>query len=352
VPAWSLPGPAAQAVGVVLVVCGLGGAWLACADLVGGGYLRHVRGQLEMNHPPVAYEIALRARRMLPHDYRVARSLARIAIVKHDEALADEMLSVRLKLHPYLADAYADRADYDRENGRPDQAMARYEALLKQAPNFITAWVELAGLHVGRGEFGAAAEAYGRAEALQPHNSAWPYREAVFFALAGRFEEGVQAGARTEALDPGSGGLWEGLAVDRGLVVRRMREATRRVPGFATAWIILGQVAFERRDYRQAAQAFGEAVRLRPTVPIIRHNLAAAMGMLDRFREALAQDREAARLDPTFAEAWVGIALSAWVLRDLGTAQHAVGEALRLEPKNARALELRRRIEATASSRL
>ena len=107
-------------------------------------------------------------------------------------------------------------------------------------------------------------------------------------------------------------------------------------------------MAFERRDYRQAAQAFGEAVRLRPAVPIIRHNLAAAFGMLERFKDALAQDGEAVRLDPTFAEAWVGIALSAWVLHDLGTARHAIGEALKLEPKNARALELGRRIEASS----
>jgi len=74
--------------------------------------------------------------------------------------------------------------------------------------------------------------------------------------------------------------------------------------------------------------------------------------MLKRYAEALQQDQEAVRLDPAFTEAWVGVSLSAWVLGDADSARRAINAALRLDPRNARALEIQRRLAGVTSHTL
>jgi O-antigen ligase len=243
IPAGIARGSAAVA-GIAIAVFGASGAWVTGSDLVGSGYLRHVRGQLEADRPQVAYAIALRAERMLPHDYRVYRWLARIAIRKNDQALADEMLATRLRLHPYLADALADRADFDRHNGRNEEALRRYQALLEVAPNFVSAWGEV------------------------------------------------------------------------------------------------GAIRFERKEYLLAVEAFRKACEYQDSSAVWHHNLAATLGLLKRYPEALAEDEAAVARDPGFADAWIGVVLSSLKLNHRDRAREAAARAYAISPQDPRAFRL------------
>ena len=216
--------------GAGLIVFGLASSWIAGCDLVGGGYLRHVRGQLEADRPPIAYEIALRARRMLPHDYRVFRWMARIAIRKNDAALADEMLAVRQRLHPWLADALVDRADFDRHNGLNDAALVRYTNLLKVAPNFVSAWGEVGAIRFEKHDLAGAAEAYRQACFYQDSSPVWHHNLAATLGMMKNYAGALVEDEAAVARDPVFTDAWIGVALSAMRLNRldRAREAAAR----------------------------------------------------------------------------------------------------------------------------
>lgn len=247
-PAW--PRPLAACAGLAVMVLGVAGAVTTAGDLVGSGYLQRVHGTIEQKNHPAARAWAQLGMRMTPFDYRIPRWVARMAAVDGDPVLADRMLAIRLRVHPTLADAFADRAEAYRRAGQRDAAMAFYLELVRVAPNFTSAW-----------------------------------------------SEG------------------------------------------------LGPIYFERREFEKAADAFRQAVKYQDFNAAAWHNLASALGTLKRYQEALAADDAAIQRDPSFAEAYIGAALSA---QRLGLRDRAYASAQRgfaLAPHDPRFAQLLRQLQ-------
>ncbi|MBM4299996.1 MAG: serine protease [Deltaproteobacteria bacterium] len=119
--------------------------------------------------------------------------------------------------------------------------------------------------------------------------------------------------------------------------IEAYREALRLKPDFADAWNNLG-VSYEKMGrYREAFEAFREALRLKPDYASAWNNLGNAYGNLGRHREAFEAFREALRLKPDDASAWNNLGNAYGNLGRYREAIEAYREALRLKPDYASA---------------
>ncbi len=105
---------------------------------------------------------------------------------------------------------------------------------------------------------------------------------------------------------------------------------------------------------RQAGDAAGEraaleqAVKIDPTFALAQNELGYLVFHGGSAAAAEGHFRLAVKSAPAFADAWINLAATLASQAHLAEAQEAVGTALKLEPENARALELREQLSAAA----
>lgn len=89
---------------------------------------------------------------------------------------------------------------------------------------------------------------------------------------------------------------------------------------------------FRARRYQEAAQAYGEVVRLRPKLPDAHHNQGVALKAAGNLTDSIACFRRAVRLKPDYLAAHVSLAAALEAKGDLrGGLEHRI-DAWRLEP--------------------
>lgn len=98
-----------------------------------------------------------------------------------------------------------------------------------------------------------------------------------------------------------------------------------------------GVYGLARRELPAAVEHFQQAVAWDPNSAPLRHELAVALSLMDRNREALRQIEEACRLDPREAEYRFKLGLAWAELGNLENAVAALQQAVKLEPRHARA---------------
>jgi len=106
------------------------------------------------------------------------------------------------------------------------------------------------------------------------------------------------------------------------------------------AWVLLGQADkfYEAGEYERAAEAYKEAIRLKPDFALAHYCLGLSYGNLGRHQEAAAAFKVAIRLKPDFAEAHSGLGLSYLLIGDRGAALEEYKILKTLDPKMAKAL--------------
>ncbi len=158
----------------------------------------------------------------------------------------------------------------------------------------------------------------------------------------------IQAGAQSRA-DRYTYLPLVGIAI---AVVWAAADALRRQPApraRALAWgatgaavaALLVLTTLQLRHWRSDVALFGHAVAVTEDNWIARNNLGIALAREGRFEEAVAQHREAIRLQPEWSEVYKFHAALAHELTQLGRldeALQAYGEVLRREPRHATAL--------------
>ncbi|MEE9608570.1 MAG: tetratricopeptide repeat protein, partial [Myxococcota bacterium] len=166
------------------------------------------------------------------------------------------------------------------KQGRPVEALRHLELASQRAPR-ASRW------HAGRAqalldlaEFEAAAEGYGAALRIDPHNATLHGNLGLALFRAGRVDDAVAS----------------------------YEESLRLVPGRADVRGNLGVALAARGDEERAISQFERALAARPELALLRAHLARALAGRGEYAGAVAQLAEAVRLEPEQADLYVELA--------------------------------------------
>lgn len=107
--------------------------------------------------------------------------------------------------------------------------------------------------------------------------------------------------------------------------------ALELAPNSPDAHEVMGDLLIDAADAEAAEAEFREALTGEPSA-LLRTKLAEALRLQGRFPEAVAELREAIRLEPGSARAYSGLGLALRAQRNLGESTAAYKEAIRLDP--------------------
>lgn len=194
-----------------------------------------------------------------------------IEVQRFDEALP--LLDRAVSLNPRSTDALAARGQLHAQNGRADQAVKDFQAALRGDPNNFNALQGMGFFASASRDYQAAIEFLERALRLQPQNID------VFLlmarALGGlqRFDEGISAYKRAQALIQQQGGpaVVPQLMMERGLLeirAGRLEDAAKSAEQVAQLndndplpWILRAEIAAVQNKKDEAFDAFEKAWR-------------------------------------------------------------------------------------------
>jgi tetratricopeptide (TPR) repeat protein len=101
------------------------------------------------------------------------------------------------------------------------------------------------------------------------------------------------------------------------------------------AWLDVGKLFFERKEYEEALDAYRQALFLDPNNAQAYVGRSRSLHGLKRYKEALLASEQALRLDPNNAEAYVNKGEALYGLKRYEEALAAYEQALRLDPSDA-----------------
>ena len=139
-------------------------------------------------------------------------------------------------------------------------------------------------------------------------------------------------------------------ALEKGDAVQAVtlyREAAEAAPEDAALHYQLALALDKTGDTAGERAALEEAVKLDPASPLARHQLGYVLSRLGDNDKAEEQFRLAVRAKPDFTQAWISLAATMAMKSEFPEARDAVGHALKLEPRNAEALQMRRMLLAS-----
>ncbi len=236
-------------------------------------------------------------------DYEAARKLA-----PTDVAAQVGLVRVRIA----RADVPLDYASA-KDNRVIQAAALELARLVKKAPGFGPAYVELGRSRLLLGDAPAAIDALSTGARLLPDEPEAHSQLGVALLALGHADESVRELARAAELDPGSPARHGNLGTAL-LMLGRTKEAiaeyetrARMADGDARAHSDLGTALLGTTDLERALAELRRAVALEPNRASFHSNLGFALQQSGRLDPALTEYREALRLDPKLVSAWINL---------------------------------------------
>jgi tetratricopeptide (TPR) repeat protein len=250
-------------------------------------------------------------------------------------------------------------------NGRYDEAVILYEAILSRNPGLPEVHCNLGAALAGLGRLEKAESAFRQAILFKPDYPE-PYANlGMALQRLGRQDEAEAALRRALALVP----RWPELRSKLGIALYQMgrldeaetalRDAIILKPTLPEAHAYLARTLQDLCKLGEAETAFRQSIALDPQSAELYFDLGTVLMDLDRIQEAVSVYRQAIALKPDHAEAYNNLARA---LKSLGMpheAEAALRRAIALRPDFAKAysglgnvlLELGRPVEAVANYR-
>ena len=214
----------------------------------------------------------------------LSRALADVYAGRTESAL--QCFAKALQLDPGNPQVLYYKALALRDLGQPLQAVDVYREILKERPNFWPAYNELGFIYSRSGDYAKAAEAYAQAAAVAPH-------VALPLASAGTMYMNLHRNAEAE---------------------ESFQQSLKRAPT-PQAYFGLGDIAFEKADYRTALDAYSKARDIRPKSDIAWRDIGDCYMMLgapDQVRESYSKAAEllaqALETNPRRGFSWMTLA--------------------------------------------
>ncbi len=234
-----------------------------------------------------------------------------------EEAAAASYLNA-LRLHPRDFEALYLRGVVQQQQGNLGEADASFQAALEQRPDYLAGWVRMAEIYREENRTGQARRFLQRALQLDPGCTAARAGLGEVALAEQDYEQAIKELEQALAEVPDANRLRYPLALAyRGLgntdearqqLARRGKvgvkppdplvEELEALKRGERVHLLRGHMAFGAGRYREAAEAFAEAVAARPESARAHVNLGTALGMMGERAGAKAQFREALKYDP------------------------------------------------------
>jgi protein O-GlcNAc transferase len=195
------------------------------------------------------------------------------------------------------------------DEGRNAEAMQRYEAAIRLAPNLPRAHLSRGNILLNMGDTQGALDCFATALARDPNYAAAYYNMGNAYVRSGRHEPAIAA----------------------------YRKAIALKPDFADAEVALGYALEDLGRLEEAVASYTRALKIKPNFPEAHYNLGYALRALGRFDDAVASYRRALEIKPDYVEAHHNLGNA---LEQLGRIDDAVASyrrALEIQPDFANA---------------
>jgi tetratricopeptide (TPR) repeat protein len=173
------------------------------------------------------------------------------------------------------------RADSLKDQGRMEEAIARYREFAKTDPDHFEGQRKLAAALLETGQLADAMPPLRRAVDLQPNSAAAQYSLGYALMQSGEFDQAQDHFQKALALDA----------------------------NYATAQYGLGLALWAGGKHEQAIQSFREGVRRWPTSAEAHYNLGAVFERNGQVEEAIASYTKAVEINPSYADAHLALGL-------------------------------------------
>jgi cytochrome c-type biogenesis protein CcmH/NrfG len=138
----------------------------------------------------------------------------------------------------------------------------------------------------------------------------------------------------------------EPISIELTEKIEELKETVRENPKDLAPWVKLGNIYFQHNRYREAIEAYGQSLSIKPDDPDIRTNLGLMLRGLGDDDGAIEEFKKAAQYDPKHITSryYLGLIL----LQKKGETQETIKaweDYLKVEPKGERANQVRSEIE-------
>lgn len=157
---------------------------------------------LNLDNPPMARDVLNRGLALYPNERAYYLAMAEAFRAEDDRAAADGWYAQLLQRWPYDAYGWAARGEVALSDGRPQDAVAYYQAAINTEPQAAGYWVGLASAAAESGDVPLALEAYRQARALQPDNIAVLLSAGQFLVETQQLEEAKEIFGHILQLQP------------------------------------------------------------------------------------------------------------------------------------------------------
>jgi tetratricopeptide (TPR) repeat protein len=129
-----------------------------------------------------------------------------------------------------------------------------------------------------------------------------------------------------------------------------LKEIVKKDPKNLPAWVELGNLYFDTDQPKEAIEAYGRYLAVKPDNPDVRTDMGIMYRKLGQFDRAVEEFRKAARSDPKHVNSRYNIGLV--LLHDKGDIQGAIKaweEYLKVDPNSEKSQRIRSQIEKMKS---
>jgi tetratricopeptide (TPR) repeat protein len=307
-----------------------------------------------------AVQVAEKTARARPVDLRVQRFYLRTLVTKNDAAKAIPLARRLLATAP-------DDADLLYLSGVIESWVSDYPAARAHLEKSVAIDPANADCHYRLGfvlaripDYARAKEELEKAIALGEPNPAAHYELAMVLRNLGQaeqakaqlklFEEGREAPEKRKLAAKKSAAADHALAAgDASGAAALYREAFDAQPQEAMLAYKWALALNEAGDMNAERTALLRAVEIDPGFALAQEQLGYVESQLGNISAAEERFREALRAAPEYAQGWVSLATALAIQSRFAEARQAVATALKLEPKNASAIELSKNLAASTS---
>ena len=291
-------------------------------------------------------EAAALYRRILAVDSRNAHALHLLGVIALQErryGAAAGLIGKAIALKKTVPVYYSNYGNALRALGRPEEALAAYEAALRIKPDDAEIHASRGVVLKALGRFEEAIAAYDAALRIKPDDAETHSNRGNALQELGRFEEALAAYDTALRIKP----ELAALHYNRGNALQalgRLEEslvsydaALRIKPDYAQAHSNRGVVLKALGRFEEAVTAYDAALRINPDLAEAHSNRGNALEGLGRFEEAVAAYDTALRINPDVTEAHFNRGNALVVLGRVEEALAAYEAVLRIKPDLAEA---------------